>query len=385
VVLDFYVLRLCLPPFLGSLLLVTGVMLISRALKILELVVERGVDWHVMGVMLVSVLPYLLVLTLPIALFFGMQHVVVRLSQESELDALRAAGISYARAFRSLAVFTFCCWLLLNGMTMFWMPSGLHRFQELLDAVMTSKASLSFDAQRFNTDMDNFTVYVEGEDSQGRLHGFMLEDNRPGGPVIYLAETAEIRRAGRQLRFTLHRGTRLEGGGAQLRSLSFDEYTVSIDVGDLGLLKVPERRNGVFEMNILRLSQLRRQHDSPEAAAEWHRRWVLPGTVFVFLLFVLPLSLMPKRAGRVGAYLLGLCLILAVYNLQIILHQQVAKGALPWWSMWLNLFGWLALGGYLCYRASQDRLPALLAQSGEAVYLIHQRLNHWLSHRLGKA
>jgi len=385
VILDFYVLRLCLPPFLGSLLLVTGVMLVSRALKILELVVERGVDWSVMGIMMLNVLPYFMVLTLPIALFFGMQNVVARLSQESELDALRAAGISYARAFRSLAVMAVCCWALLNVMTMFLMPSGLHRFQELLDAVMTSKANLNFDAQRFNTDMDNFTIYVQGEDSQGLLHGFMLEDNRPGGPVIYLSETAEIKRAGRQLHFTLHHGTRLEGGGKLLRSLSFDQYSVVIDVGDLGLLKVPKRRNGVFEMNIMELSDIRKQHDSPEATAEWHRRWVLPSTVFVFLLFVLPLSIMPKRSGRIGAYLLGLCLILAVYNTQIIFHQQVAKGALPWWAMWLNQFAWAGLGSFLFYRSLQDRLPALLAQSGETLFLAHRRMNHWLSHRLGRA
>ena len=138
-------------------------------------------------------------------------------------------------------------------------------------------------------------------------------------------------------------------------------------------------------MNILKLSAMRRLHDSPEATAEWHRRWVLPGTVFVFLLFVLPLSLMPKRAGRMGAYLLGLCLILAVYNLQIILHQQVARGVLPWWTMWLNQFAWMGLGGFLFHRSARDRLPALLAQSGEAIYLVRQRVNHWLSHRLGKA
>ncbi|MDQ7010241.1 MAG: LptF/LptG family permease, partial [Mariprofundaceae bacterium] len=205
-VLDRYVFRLWFGVFAGLVVVVTGVLLLGRALKVLGAVAERGVDWSVMVLMLSAILPYFLVLTLPIAFFFAMQSVILRLNQDSEMDALRASGISYLRILRPLFGVTLLLWLLLSYTAMEWMPQGQKHFQTLLYAIQAAKPAPSFDPQRFNDDIENFTVYVAGENEDGSLRGFMLEDSRSGTPVIYLAEQAHIERVGRQLRFALQRG-----------------------------------------------------------------------------------------------------------------------------------------------------------------------------------
>ncbi|MFQ5355207.1 MAG: LptF/LptG family permease [Mariprofundaceae bacterium] len=382
--LDRYMLRLWLGPFLAALAIATSVLLLGRALKVLGLVMDRGIEWSIMGSMLMAILPYFLVLTLPIAFFFAMQSLIVRLFQNNELDVLRAAGISYSRMFRVLfgTAILFC--LLLGYTAMEWMPNGQKQFQVLLYAIQEAKAAPGFEPQRFNRELDNFTVYIRGEDDQGQMHGFMLEDSRHRKPVVYLAEIADVERAGRQIWFTLYNGSRIEGSGSTLRALSFDQYKLVMDVGSLGLIKKAAWRSRIFEMSMAELYAARKKKDSPEAAAEWNRRLIMPTTVLLLFLFALPLSLEPKRSGKAGAYLLGVLLLLTVYNVQIALHQQVSSGNLPWWSMWAGQIMFALAGLELMRRASQDRLPALLVNSGEMFFLLHQRMYHWVGDRFGK-
>jgi len=372
-VLDRYILRLWLAPFLVSLSIAVGVLLLGRALKVVALIAENGVEWSVMFLMLAAILPYFLVLTVPMAAFFAMQSVLVRLQQGSELDAFRAAGVSYPRLFRGVFAVSVVLWIGLSLTAMEWMPQGQKAFQGFIYAIQKAKSAPSFDPQRFNRDMEDFTIYVEGSDSEGHLNGFMLEDDRPGGPVVYLAEQAEIKRAGTQLHFDLYHGTRLEGGGDSLRALAFERYHVAIDAGQMGLLKLPNIQGSILEMGMLQLWQQRQKKDTPEAMAEWHRRLLLPTTVLVLLLFALPLSLEPKRSGKAGAYMLGIVVLLAVFNIQITLHQQVASGHLSWWSMWTGQLLMAAVGFELSRRAAQDRLPSLLGWFGELAYSFHSR------------
>lgn len=381
VIIDRYIMRLWFMPFIAFLGLTTGVLLLGRALRVMDLVIDRGLEWSVLAAMLLAIFPYFLVLTLPMAVFFGMQNVIVRLHQDSEMDAFRAAGISYTRLFRSLMLIALIAFLLLTYASLEWMPRGQKAFQVLINTVQQSQGTPGFTAQRFSTQIENLTFYIQGEDDQGRMRGFMLEDNRPGGPVVYLAETANIERAGTRLRFQLTNGTRLEGKADKLRALSFEQYEVSIEAGDLGLGKAANWSNRIFEMGVMDLWQHRKTADSPDAAAEWHRRFILPSTVLVLLLFALPLSIEPKRSGKTGAYLLGVLLVLFVYNVEIALHRQAADDVLPWWAMWLGQLLMAGAGLHLSRRAIRDDLPGWLNQSGEYIYLIHQRLQHWLAER----
>ena len=335
-VLDRYIFKLWFGPFMGMLLVVTGVLLLGRILKLLGMFADKGVEWGIMLTMLMAILPYFLVLTVPMAFFFAMQSMILKLYANSEMDALRAAGLSYFRIFRSLFVVAMVLWLGLTFTAMQWMPQGQKAFQGLLVAVQKMKPAPGFEPLRFSQDLEDFTVYVSGTDDDGVFQGFMLEDRRSQVPVVYMAESAKLDRVGSELRFTLFHGTRLEGEAGDLRSLSFDRYQIAMNLNDLGLLKVPEWRSRVFEMQVEELWKLVQKTHRPDAVAEWHRRLVMPTSILVLMLLCLPLSLTSKRSGKTGAYIGGVGLILFVYNFQIILHQQVLNHASSWWMMWFG-------------------------------------------------
>lgn len=351
-VLDRYIFKLWFGPFMGMLLVVTGVLLLGRILKLLGMFADKGVEWGIMFTMLTAILPYFLVLTVPMAFFFAMQAMILKLYENSEMDALRAAGLSYTRIFRSLFVVATILWLGLTFTAMQWMPQGQKAFQGLLVAVQKMKPAPGFEPLRFSKDLEDFTVYVSGTDGDGIFQGFMLEDRRSQVSVVYMSESAKLDRVGSELRFTLFHGTRLEGEAGDLRSLSFDRYQVAMNLNDLGLLKVPVWRSRVFEMQAKELWKLVQATQRPDAVAEWHRRILMPTSILILMLFCLPLSHTSKRSGKTGAYIVGVGLVLLVYNLQIMLYQQVLSGSLAWWFMWGGQAALLTAAAFLFYRVS---------------------------------
>jgi len=360
-VLDRYILRLWWQPFIGALLLVTTVLLLGRTLKLLGLFAAKEIEWSIMGTMLLAVTPYFLVLTLPIAFLFAAQHLLIRLQQDNELDALQAAGISHLRLLRPLFAVALLLWLLLSWTALQWMPQGQKMFQVLMVAITKLKAAPEFPPQQIDQSLDNITIYIKGKDKNGTMHGLLLEDHRYKMPVIYMAQSAELTRDGSNLIFTLHHGTRLEGSGDNLRTISFARYQIAENANAMGLLKLPSWRNRAFEMGVRELWQsINSNPNRPDLVAELHRRLILPTTILLLAIFALPLSIQPKRSGKAAPYLLGIGLVLALYNTQIILHQQVANGSVGPWAMWLGQGLFLALACWLFQRISSGKLPVVM-------------------------
>ena len=82
-----YLLSEILPPFLLGLLTFTFILLIARILKLVELIVTRGIPLTQVGRLLVLILPTFLELTLPMAFLLAILLGLGRLSGDQELLA----------------------------------------------------------------------------------------------------------------------------------------------------------------------------------------------------------------------------------------------------------------------------------------------------------
>jgi len=378
-ILDRYILRLWLGPFLGGLGIVLAILLLGRALKLLGEIGESMQAWAIMADLLLFTMPYFLLLTIPMAFFLSMQNTITTLQQNSEMDALRASGISYFRMFRSLLAAAILLWLALSWVAMNWMPQSQLNFNNLLLKVYQLKGAISFSPQRFSQNNGPITIYVEGERKDGVYQGLLLEDRRQSTPVFYLAEEAEFHSAGTQLQLLLRNGTRLEGESETQRMLRFDEYKVTIP---LHTVHLKAQKLGEHPTMMLpgQLWSYMHTQDDPVAVAEWNRRLTLPILLLSLFFFALPLSLSPKRSGKAGSLLIGIGLLIVLYNIQLMLHRQVSQGEFASWSMWLAQTIQLAFAMYLWRRAETDTLPAFITQSGETFYLLHQ----WIMQKLGR-
>lgn len=349
-VLDRYILKLWLAPFIGFFLVVNIVLLFGRLLSAIQAFGDNPIDGMILAEMLLAILPYFLTLTLPFAFFFALLKVLAYLQDNSESDALLAAGISPLGVLRPMFVMTLIAWILLTWTTTTWMPAGQRTFNELYYAVQKTKALPSFTPGQFTQGLDGLTIYHAGEDDQGRLHKFMLEDKRESPASIYMAKQARLERGGDFILLTMNDGVHLEGEDTSVRATYFDTFSISIETEGLGVVKNLSGKSNIPSfLTQEQLTELLNKSGSERYLAEWHRRWLLPTTIFILFLFALPLSQNGKRVGKSRAWMWGVVLMLAVYNVQIVLHKKVAMGLYEVWLMWAGQLAFIIVGFLLSY------------------------------------
>jgi len=92
-----YLISEIIPPFLLGLLAFTSVLLIGRILRLIELVVTRGVPILQILKLFSLILPTFLEMTVPMAFLLAILLGLGRMSNDQELLAMKASGISAAQ------------------------------------------------------------------------------------------------------------------------------------------------------------------------------------------------------------------------------------------------------------------------------------------------
>jgi len=358
--IDRYLLRLWLGPFIGGLVGVLSVVLLARVLKLLGAYSDNPEVWSLIVSLLVLTMPFFLLQIVPVAFFLSLQNMITGLQQSSEMDALRASGLSYKRMFRVFFVVGAILWLGLTYTGTVLLPQAQLGFNNILARVYAMKGAISFAPQRFTRGLGGVTVYVDGEDDKGVYHGVILEDRRDGISVIYTAKSARFDMGVDSLLLKLKDGVRLEGVGSDQRMLAFKRYQVSIPAPATSR-KIRRSGDHVTTMTPDQLWHALQGSRNGATTAEWNRRLILPTTVLVLIFFALPLSLTQKRSGRAAPMIAGIVLLIVVYNLQLLLYQQVNEGSFPGWTMWFGQGMLLTIGIFLSKRAEADRLPKVFA------------------------
>ena len=97
---DRYLARLITIPLLASLVIAAMLLLLDKMLKLFDFVMNEGGPVSVVWRMLGNLIPEYLSLGIPVGVMLGILFAFRQLALSSELDALRAVGISYNRLLR---------------------------------------------------------------------------------------------------------------------------------------------------------------------------------------------------------------------------------------------------------------------------------------------
>jgi lipopolysaccharide export system permease protein len=89
-----YLVSEILPPFFVGLLAFTLILLVGRMLKLIELVVTRGVPLVQISKLFMLILPTFLEMTVPMAFLLAILLGLGRMSNDQELLAMKASGVS---------------------------------------------------------------------------------------------------------------------------------------------------------------------------------------------------------------------------------------------------------------------------------------------------
>src|SRR5438309_1951215 len=138
-VLDRYIARELVSPFLFGSALFTFFLVIDRIYQLTELVITKGVPFHLVVQLLVFMLPSFLAHTLPMALLVAVLLAGGRLAGDLEIIACKAAGVSLLRLFRPVLAAAVLVGAAVAGLTLVVNPLANRAFQNQLFKILQSR------------------------------------------------------------------------------------------------------------------------------------------------------------------------------------------------------------------------------------------------------
>jgi len=189
-----YLAREVLATFSLGVVIFTGVLLMSRMLKLADMVVSKGVPLTDILLMITYLIPNFALITIPMSLLLAVLLVFSRLSGDSEIIAIKASGVSLYGLLPPILAIATAAYALTALTAVYALPKGHTAFKELLRKSVKERLSLNLKEQVFNSDIPGLLVYINQNDNKtGILSGVMIQDERNTKEVSTIfAETGSI-------------------------------------------------------------------------------------------------------------------------------------------------------------------------------------------------
>ena len=336
--LDRYLGKEILLPFVAAVLFLTQLLLATQILAQAEVLFGSGVALGDAGAILVSLLPHILGYVLPIAFLLGAVLGVGRLSDDREVMALGAAGISPARLVRVPLALGVCAGALGLWISLSLEPAGLTAARVRIAEVVKRNVTNDVRAGTFYDQIPGYTLYAEKVHRGGWEHVLISDRSDPATPVLALSGEGRLAPVGSGGEMQLV----LQDGELHREDAESDEYvTAQFRHAELvlGLGTALTDRSvllrGVREMTSgamrTRIAEARARGDRAEALryeGYLHRRVAQPLAVLPFALLALPLGA-ARRGGR--GWAIGATLLAVVVHYVLLRGGEVLaqRGALP--------------------------------------------------------
>ncbi len=358
-IVDRYIFAELLPPFLLSLGGLCLVVLTKEVLRLVELLVSRGVGVGAALKAFLYLLPSFLVLTLPIAGMIASITAFSRLSHDKELVAMRLAGLSLLRLSRPVLVFSCLVFGLTLVLSQWGQPWSNVSLKRLALTVLRDQLTLSLEKGVFNEPVSNLVVFVaEDRSSEGTAGGIFISDERnPAEPrLIVAADYRILHDPGNQLV-----GLRLLKGSIhspsrdvdQYRQGSFSRYDLVLPLD--GNLYAPAQARPSRAAVLERLNQTNwRDTDALRRLTESYKDLAFPTAALLFGMLGVPVGIVSRRSGRVGGFVVGVMIIIAYYMLNVLCDFLVITQVLPPLAgAWVPNVIVLSVGAALFYQVAR--------------------------------
>ena len=364
-ILRRYLLLEMLVPFVLGLSVFTLVLLIARIVRLVEMVVNRGVPLTEMLKLFSLILPAFLEVTVPMALLLAILLGFGRMSADSEIVAMKTSGISLYQMMVPVAVFTAIVCLLTFWLAVSVRPWSNAALKNQLFEIAKNRASAGFREKVFNDEFPGLVIYVEEIEGGGAtLKGILVADLRdPNKRNTVVAKIGMLlpNENTKTVTLRLLDGT-IFGSSEEGRLFQKTDFTVNDVALNLATLSGLQGRDR--DPKEMPLGELRdrikwraaRGIPAPEESLELHRKFSIPFACIVFALVAVPLGIQPARAVRSRGFSVSLVLIFGYYILLTACETLAQKGLVPAAvAMWTPNLLFLALGASLFSKAAHER------------------------------
>lgn len=287
-----------------------------------------------------------LIRLIPVALLIGMMLAFSRLYRDSEMAALRAAGVAPRHFYRAIFGFVLPLTLLLGAMVLFVLPTLEARNLDLRREINQRPEAAGIPPGEFVTSDSadaKYTALAESIDPNHTvMQRFFIHAQNGANQITVWAKSAVllIDSASGERVLQIHDGYRYETDPTQgnMSIAKFDEHSIRVPLRDSNV--------GSNSASLTTPELLKNNSAVLQAELQWRAGIILSAPLLALLAF--PLSYTAPRQGRYSKIAVAI-LIYALYsNLLAVVRGMIERGKFPvfpglWWVhlVLLGLVFWL--------------------------------------------
>ncbi len=259
----------------------TCIIWLSQSLRLVELIVNRGVSAGTFIYLTMLMLPNFLPVILPIALFCVVVFVYAKLIMDRELMVMRASGLSQTALAKPAVMLA----LLVVGigyfLNLYLIPESYRMFRQMQWDIRYNYSHILLKEGAFNNLPKERTVYIRERSTDGQLHGILYHDNsNRKKPFTIMAARGALIESDEGVRVVMFDGNRqvVDPQTNKLSVLYFDRHVIEIGKrgGNENDRHVEARERHLSELFNVRNDKQVASKDHGKFIVEAHKRLVSP-------------------------------------------------------------------------------------------------------------
>ena len=308
----------------------TSVIWITQALRDIDLMTSRGQTVLVFLGITGLVIPMLILVIAPIALMIAVMHSIGRLSNDSELIVMNAAGMSPWALFRPFLIMAVMVSTIMTLIGSWLGPLGLQTLNDWANEVRADLVTNVVQPGRFNGFERGLVFHVRERQANGVLLGVFVDDRRnPKERATFLAEQGTVLKDERGTFLVLETGSvqrlevpqRVKGQKAPIKPkdptiVKFERYALDLAQGDNGQQMQRTSARDRFFWDLVQNDPEKTKLPAGQVRAEMHDRIFAPIYPIVFTIITFAYLGAPRttRQGRAMS-VAGASIVIAVIRL----------------------------------------------------------------------
>jgi len=378
-----YIFRTTFGAFALVLISLTAVIWVTQALRDIDIMTSQGQTILVFVGITGLIIPLLVLVIAPIALLIATAHVLNKLSTDSEIIVMNAAGMSpwiLFRAFMSVAIVVS---IIVMSISAYFAPKGLRMLRDWLTEVRANVVSTIVQPGRFTSIESGVTIHIRERRANGQLVGIFLDDRRnPNERMTVVSERGELVDNDNGTFLVLQNGVvqRQQVGKKDPAMVVFDRYAFDLSQFSAGpqAVKYSIRERYLWQLLFPDPKDPAYIEQPGQFRAELHDRLIAPLYPIAFVVIAFAYLGAP-RTTRQSRTMSMLGAIGGVALLRLVGFASTVFGAnAPWMLVMQYVATAFAIGGgaFVIHRGLIIEPPAFLNEWIEATVKRFERLTH---------
>jgi len=337
-----YLIGAILPYFIFAWLLLSVILFVQQASRFSDIFFSVNIPTNLIWQLTIALVPSVISFTCPMAVLVGVIIGLSKMQGDSELTAIRAAGVGNLQI--ALPVFVLGVFLSVTAfvINIFGVPLAASIVRRVAVQTAIYKLESPIEPGVFNTEIAGYTIYVkDGDISAGTWKNIFIynEDGNSDTVRLITSRSGRIDTSGQKSELVLESAvvsTFTKAGKIEkFASENIGEFRFAIKTrrGEL-IEKLSSSKGTPEELGLAQLSDYAQALEGPErteAQILWLRRIMLSLTPIIFCLLGTAMILRFTGKGRGFGVFVALIALIAFYLLAFLGEQLARTG---WISVW---------------------------------------------------